>query len=59
LARFEDIGIIIELKSDSASRMSMDRAWCQCQRYLRITDYNIGIVINFPDKETNEIEYRY
>ena len=59
LARLEGVGIIIELKSDSASRMSMERAWCQCQRYLRITGHQLGIVINFPDKETNEIEYRY
>lgn len=59
LAYLEEKGIIIELKADSASRMSMDRAWCQCQRYLRITGNHLGIVINFPDKETTDIEYRY
>ena len=56
LAKKNDKNIIIELKADSASKTSMEKATCQCERYMKLHKTNYGIVINFPDKKTDQIE---
>lgn len=48
--------IVIELKADSASKLTMTKASQQCKRYLGLTNFKYGLVINFPEKENKEIE---
>jgi GxxExxY protein len=48
--------IIIELKADAATKISMEKAEGQCQRYMNLLGIDNGIVINFPDKICKEIE---
>lgn len=56
LAKRDGKQIIIELKADAATKISMEKAEGQCQRYMNLLDIDNGIVINFPDKMCKEIE---
>jgi GxxExxY protein len=42
--------LLLELKADMASPVSLRKATQQCRRYLRMKKIPIGLVINFPDK---------
>lgn len=56
LAKRDDKQIIIELKADAATKISMEKAEGQCKRYMNLLGIDNGIVINFPDKICKEIE---
>ena len=60
-ARKDGNEFVLELKSDNGTPNSVERAVCQCERYLRnykCIDNGIerhGMVINFPDKMTDGV----
>ena len=56
LARKEERDIILELKADAASKISMEKAVGQCKRYMKLMNTNSGLVLNFPDKNVDTIE---
>ena len=47
--------IVIELKADSLSNATINKATQQCKRYLKQGNYPIGMIIGFPDKENRTI----
>lgn len=48
--------VIIELKADAATKMTMIKAYQQCLRYLNNTKKTYGMVINFPEKNNRQVE---
>jgi len=48
--------VLIELKSVPLSKAAMDKAKQQCRRYLRLTGYPVGLVINFPQQASQRIQ---
>ena len=48
--------VLIELKSVPPSKAAMDKAKQQCRRYLRLTGYPVGVVINFPQQASQCVQ---
>jgi len=56
LVRKEERDIILELKADAATKISMEKAVGQCKRYMKMMNTRYGLVLNFPDKNVEKIE---